>query len=308
MLDTDTFLTILYVLADDFCKLRLEPERHPGPQAALSRSEVITLALFSQWEHFRSELDFYAYARRHLRPLFPTLPDATQFNRSVRKQRPALEQFTCYLASSLQGRDDFMEALDTTAVPTRDCKRRGRGWLAGLTNIGWSNRLHWYEGFRLLLAVSRQGVITGFGFAPASTNDRAMAETLLALRSQPHPPLLSVGASVGGVYLADKGFRGRELISHWSVAYGAQVYSPPERNHKHPWPKTLRRLVASLRQIVETINDKLLYTFRLATERPHDLEGFRARLSAKVAFHNFLCWLNQQYRRPLLAFADLIDW
>lgn len=308
MLDTDTFLTTLYVLADDFCKSRLEPESRPGPRAALSRSEVITLALCSQWEHFRSERDFCRYARRHWRSLFPNLPHAAQFNRSVRRQRPALEAFGCYLASRLRSRDDFIEALDTTAAPVRDCKRRGRGWLAGLSNIGWSNRLHWYDGFRLLLAVSRHGVITGSAFAPASTNDRAMTETFLALRACPHSPLLSVGASLDGVYLTDKGFHGRKLCSHWLETYHARVYSPPERNHKHPWPKPFRRLVASLRQIVETVNEKLLHTFRLASERPHDLEGFRARLSAKIALHNFLCWLNQQLHRPLLAFADLIHW
>jgi hypothetical protein len=31
-------------------------------------------------------------------------------------------------------------------------------------------------------------------------------------------------------------------------------------------------------------------------------------LAAKVALHNFCVWLNTQHNRPLLAFADLIDW
>jgi hypothetical protein len=43
MVDVDTFLTTLYVLVDDFCILSLPPAPHPGPQAALSRSEVVTL-------------------------------------------------------------------------------------------------------------------------------------------------------------------------------------------------------------------------------------------------------------------------
>jgi hypothetical protein len=37
--------------------------------------------------------------------------------------------------------------------------------------------------------------------------------------------------------------------------------------------------LAGLRQVVETIYDKLLNTFRLARERPHDLTGFQARLA-----------------------------
>ena len=50
MVDVDTFLTTLYVMVDDFCKTSLPPESHPGPQAALSRSEVVTLAIFGQWQ------------------------------------------------------------------------------------------------------------------------------------------------------------------------------------------------------------------------------------------------------------------
>ena len=45
MIDTDTFVTILYVLADDFCKANLSCDIRPGPNASLSRSEVITLAV-----------------------------------------------------------------------------------------------------------------------------------------------------------------------------------------------------------------------------------------------------------------------
>ena len=49
MVDVDTFLTTLYVMADDFCKTSLPPELPPGPPAALSRSEVVTLVMFGQW-------------------------------------------------------------------------------------------------------------------------------------------------------------------------------------------------------------------------------------------------------------------
>ena len=84
MVDVDTFLTTLYVMADDFCKTSLPPEAHPGPQTTLSRSEVVTLAMFGQWQSFGSERGFYRYAQRHLRPAFPSLPTREQFNRQVR--------------------------------------------------------------------------------------------------------------------------------------------------------------------------------------------------------------------------------
>ena len=66
--------------------------------------------------------------------------------------------------------------------------------------------------------------------------------------------------------------------------------------------------LAGLRQIIETIYGKLLNTFRLARECPHVLDGFQARLAAKVALHNFCLRLNVQLGREPLAFAELLDW
>ena len=83
MYDVDTFLTILYVTVDEFIKRQPAPVPQPGPAAALTPSEVISLALLSQWRQFESERAFYRYAVRHLRPAFPTLPARSQFNRRL---------------------------------------------------------------------------------------------------------------------------------------------------------------------------------------------------------------------------------
>jgi hypothetical protein len=308
MVDMDTFLTTLYVMADDFCKTALPPESPPGPPAALSRSEVVTLAMFGQWQRFDSERGFYRYAQRHLRAAFPSLPTREQFNRQVRQQHTALVAFSLHLVRLLAAQRCAYEALDSSGVPTRDAKRRGAGWLPGLADIGWSNRLGWYEGFHVLLAVNPWGMITGFGFGPASTKDQPLAETFFALRRHPHPRLASVGAPACGPYVVDKGFEGQANHQTWWGAYGAQVLCPPKRNSRAPWPKRLRRWLAGVRQIVETVYEKLWHTFRLDRERPHALSGFQARLAAKIALHNFCIWLNEQLGRPRLAFAELVAW
>src|SRR5215471_20598597 len=102
MVDIDTFLTTLYVMSDDFCKLHLPAESvHRGPQGCLSCSEVITLALFGQWVQFPSERAFYRYAEHHLRAAFPDLPDRSQFNRLMRDHRDAITAFGLYLVQLL---------------------------------------------------------------------------------------------------------------------------------------------------------------------------------------------------------------
>ena len=309
MLDVDTFLTTLYVTVDDFCQSR-SPKRKPGPEASLSASEVITLSIFARWSRFVSERDFYRYAEANLRDAFPTLPDRSQFNRRVRSCTQLIEAFTLHLANLLTDAQECpYQALDSSAMPVRDAKRRGAGWLAGYADIGWSNSLGWYEGFSLLAATDPSGVVTGFCFAAASTADQQLAETFFAVRAQPNERLISVGSASSKPYIADKGFEGALNHRRWLQCYAADVIHPPKRNsQKRSWSKRLRRWVASIRQIVESVYDKLFNTFGLWRERPHELQGLRSRLAARVALHNFCIWLNEQLGRPRLAFADLLGW
>ena len=56
-MELETFLVSLYVFVDDWWRSRHPPEaRMPGRPASLSESEVLTLAILTQWPHFRSEL------------------------------------------------------------------------------------------------------------------------------------------------------------------------------------------------------------------------------------------------------------
>jgi len=227
----------------------------------------------------------------------------------VRYHTELIEAFVVHLVAVLDAQRSPYEALDSSAMPVRDCKRRGHGWLAGRADIGWSNSLGWYEGFSLLTAVDPTGVITGFCFAAASTADQQLAKTFFAVRAQPNERLISVGLAGAGPYIADKGFEGAENHLRWLESYGAHIIHPPKRNsRKKRWSKRLRRWIAGIRQIVENAYDKLFNTFGLWRERPHELQGLRARLAARVALHNFCIWLNGQLGRPRLAFADLLGW
>jgi hypothetical protein len=307
MVDVDTFLTTLYVMVDDFCHSQ-PPKRRPGPEASLSRSEVLTLAIFARWSCFNSERDFYRYADAKLRDAFPTLPDRSQFNRLVRSHANLIEAFVLHLVTVLQTPKCPYQALDSSAMPVRDAKRRGHGWLAGQADIGWSNSIGWYEGFSLLTAVDPTGVITGFCFGSASTADQPLAETFFAVRAYPNPRVPCVGSLSLAPYVADKGFEGAENHRRWLEEYAAELIHPPKRNSRKPWSKRLRKWIAGISQVVESVYDKLFNIFGLWRERPHDLQGLRARLASRVALHNFCIWLNDQLGRPRLSFADLMGW
>lgn len=310
MLDPEAFLTELYVLVDEFATAALPPEGGPGPAPALSRSEVVALAVFGQWARFASERDFWRYADARLRPLFPRLPDRARFNRALRRHQGATAAFALWLAEGLGAAEAAYEALDATAVPTRNAKRRGRGWLAGLADKGRGGRVGWYHGVYALLAVTPEGVVTGWGVGPASANDRALAEAFFAARAGLVAGLPGAGRAASGVYVADAGFAGIACEAGWLERYGAQTVCPPQANAARAagWGPADRRWLASARQVVETVIGRLHGAFRLDRERPHALDGFLARLAAKAALHNFCCWLNRKLGRPDLAVADLLGW
>jgi|SRR5215207_79296 len=321
MLDPDTFLTALYVTVDDCCKAcKMRDDRarlHPGPAAALSPSEVVTLALFAEWRTFPSERAFYRFAVTHLRPAFPRLPARAQLNRHIRAAEPLVRAVFTTVAKWLVPTPPPYEIIDTTAVPTRNVRRHGLGWLPGQADVGRSTRLGWYEGFHLLTTVTPTGVLTGFGFGPASVKDTLLAETFLAARHGARrapnavPALagtLAVGPTCPDCYVGDGGFESTERQRRWRHWYHTTLLAPPRRSARASWPPPLRTWLATIRQRVETVYAKMHEVFRLASERPHALSGFRARLGAMAALHNFCIWMNRELGRPDLAFADLIDW
>jgi hypothetical protein len=72
----------------------------------------------------------------------------------------------------------------------------------------------------------------------------------------------------------------------------------------------LRRGLAGVRQIVETVDENMHHTGGLSRARLHDLTGFQARLAAKMALHNLCLRCNAQVGRPSLArgLGRLVTW
>jgi hypothetical protein len=102
-----------------------------------------------------------------------------------RQQRDVIVAFSLYLVDQMQAQQCLYEAPNSSGISTRDAKRRGTGWLAGQADIGWSNRIGWYESFHLLSSITPIGVITGFEFAAGGCNDHRPAETFLPLDGSP---------------------------------------------------------------------------------------------------------------------------
>jgi hypothetical protein len=305
MLDYDTFLTLLYVTIDDFCRTHLPAApTKTGPPPSLNRSEVLTLALLGRWARFRSERDFWRFARRELNHLFLHLPHLSQFNRLEREHQEAMIAFSHFLVDEMDAKNCLFEVLDRCGIATRWCNRRGVGWLPEETDKGRCARLGYFHGFELLTASNPDGVITGFAVGAGSAKDQPLAEALFYARQQRLLQAPCVGLPArSGDYVTDVGFNGKDRHRAWLSYFAVRVIHS-EKGYTRQWKKWL----AGLRQIIESVHNALVNTFGLETERPHEMRGFFARLSARVALHNFCIWLNRKLGRPSLQFADLLAW
>jgi hypothetical protein len=295
-MDLDSFLVSLYVLVDDWWRSDdRQSTRGPGRPALLTDPEVLTLAILAQWPRFRSERDFWRFARAHLREYFPNLCTQGQFNRRVRSLEPEMCALQRALAKELSDSSAVYHVLDTTLVPAIVRVRASRrGLFCGQASFGRSaSKTEWVYGFKVGLVVDPEGVVSAFGLAPASSDERPIGDALIARDRHE-------------AYLADKGFTGVEWERRWLEEYGALVAATPYDNSRRAWPEADRRWAAGKRQIIEGVICQLKDFFGLERHRAKTLGGLLARLAAKVTAYTCGQRINGVLGRPPRHLADLL--
>jgi DDE family transposase len=267
----------------------------PGRPALLAESEVLTLAILSQWPPFRSERDFWRFAWAHLRPYFPTLCTQGQLNRRIRALQPELRLLQRDFAEDLAQPSAVYRVMDTTLVPAMVRVRASRkGLFAGQASFGRSaSKTEWVYGFKAALVVEPNGVVTAFGLAPAASDERPIGEALVA---EDHYD----------AYLADKGFTGLEWERRWMEIYGALVAATPYEDSRRAWSEEDRRWAAGKRQIIEGVIYQLKDFYSLERHRAKTLGGLLTRLAAKIAAYTCAQRMNDFLGRPLRHLADLL--
>src|SRR3954452_15965106 len=97
----------------------------------MSESEVLTLAILSQWPRFRSERDFWRFANAYLSGYFPNVVGQSQLNRRIRALEPELRTLQRDLAGTLAEPSEAFHILDTTL---QRCSQLLTWWLAADIN------------------------------------------------------------------------------------------------------------------------------------------------------------------------------
>jgi hypothetical protein len=336
-MDLDTFLTILYVMVDDWCKGQGQASlgRRRGEQVKMSDSEVLTVAMAGQWRGnvpWASERGVVRYMQTHGRGWFPRMLGRSAFNERVRQLWGTLVQLQSYFAQLLGQAEAAYEVVDCMPLPACSLAQMDSHdghWLWWSTLGRGGNQGRWFFGEQLLMSVTATGVITGWLLGPAEVDDRWLMQVFVSTRAQ-HPeltmparrprngqareltppvaqfiPLVATGTPYPRPYLADQGFNGKRWATHWRQ-YQAQVITIPPANAPDAWSSQDRRWLKAHRQVVETVFARLVQSFALQHLNAHSRWGQLTRLAAITATYNFALWLNHQHGRPFGALATLI--
>ena len=120
-MDLETFITILYVIIDDWYKAKIMAQKSPvGRPAKLSDSEVVTLVIASNWRYgvpWQSERGFIRYMQAHGITLFPSLLNISAFNQRVRYLYGVIVELHHELASRLITSQPIFDCFDTLEIP-----------------------------------------------------------------------------------------------------------------------------------------------------------------------------------------------
>src|ERR687890_517137 len=187
--------------------------------------------------------------------------------------------------------------MDTTLVPAIvrvRASEASKGLFCGQATFGRSaSKTEWVYGFKVALVVDTAGVITAFGLAEAASDERPIADALIA-------------SDRYDAYLADKGFTGVEWERRWLEEYGSLVAATPYDDSRRAWSKVDRRWASGKRQIIEGVIGQLKDFFGLERHRAKTLGGLLTRLAAKVAAYTLGQRINNSLGRPLRHLADLL--
>ncbi len=291
--------TVVYVLVDELYQLHMQPHDHrPGPRAAFTESELLTVALVAELIGLDEETAILGYLRRNHARLFPLLPERTRYNRRRRALGEALNtlrrQVLGWVLALLPPDERPLALIDSLPVPVVGFHHaRGEHAWYGCASYGYNaSKKQTIYGFKLHVVTTGDGVIVDFVLAPAHLTDGTFTEQLLGNNYH----LLVVG---------DKGSVDASVQTTLAERQDVLLLTPKRANQHVQLPAGLTSLISHFRQMIETVNSQLADQFHIETNKAKCMSGLVARLQAKLAAHTFGLYINLLTGRPLLDLKAL---
>lgn len=286
--DFDDFCLWMYVVIDDIWQQISPLFQRPGPQPLCSDSELITMALVGECRGWDTETVMLSHWRDH-RDLFPNIPSQSRFNRRRRKLMQAFNLTRRIVLCWLDVAQDHQCVIDSLPIPAVQfhlVPSSTGDWAAyGATFGKVSSKKQTIFGYKLHLLVTMGGVILDFELAPANVSDVEIGYELLAEHTDLH-------------VIGDKGYVSAEKAAELWSSNRLCLETLPRRNQKRQLSPVVRRLINSVRQIIETVNGQLTEQFYIEINHAHTFWGLCTRLHTKLAAHTLCIFLNRLLGNP----------
>ncbi len=288
--DLDTLATALYVRIDDL--LAANPQWAPlrpavGIAPALSDAELVTLAVLQALLGFDSEARFVRYARAHLGPWFPYVPQRSGYNKRLRRAGEMMRHVIAALARECPMWHDDVWLVDSTPVECgRSRSTQQRSDLAGWAAYGYcASHSRWFWGLRLHLITTPAGLPVAYALTAAGDDERDTCLEMIARAGI---------ARAGQTLIADKGYRSAAFEAALNAA-GVTLIRPAAKGEP---PRPGRQFLRPLRQIIESINQTLKAQLGLERHHGRTRPGVAARVLQRLLALTAAIWHNQTTQQP----------
>ena len=288
--DLDTLATALYVTVDDL--LVAHPEWAPlrpavGIAPELSDAELVTLAVLQPLLRFDSEARFVRYAKEHLTPWFPYLPERAGYNKRLRRSGELMAHVLGALARDCPSWYDDIWVVDSTPVECgRSRETQKRSERPGWATYGYSaSHSRYFWGLRLHLLATPSGLPIAYALAGAKADERDVCLDMIA-----HADV----ARRGQTLIADKGYRSAAFEAQLNDAGIALIRPATKSEPTRPGQRFLR----PLRQIIESIFETLKAQLGLERHGARTRRGVAARVQQRLLALTATIWHNQTTHRP----------
>jgi hypothetical protein len=292
--DLNTLLTALYVRIDD-C---LAPHVRAGRPPRLTDAELLTLAVAQVLLGVRSEARWLRVVPAALPGAFPYLPGQSGYNKRLRAALPLLKQMIRMLAADTDLWADPVWLVDSTPV---ECARSRptvqRSDLAGWAGYGYcASHSRFFWGLRLHLICTPAGLPITWALAHPKLDERQVLMSVLD-----HDAEL-LADRPGLLLIADKGYVSAEL-DRYLTDHGIGLLRPSYRNRP---PRPGQRLLAPIRQLIESVYDTLKGQLDLELHGGRTLAGVTVRIAQRLLALTAAIWHNRATRqlttRSLIAY------